>query len=261
MDIPNLDSVVRDLFSAGLAPVSQRNYRTGTKRYLEFCQGMHNQTPFPVTELILSQFVAWLKKLSCSTVKNYLAEVRHSQIALGLGDPRMGNMPQLEYVIRGMKRKSQATGRHRLPITPEILRGMKQVWQRHLNPKDAAMLWAASTMCFFGFLRSGEVVVPGGGEQVRSDSAPSTWRCEGKQLSGPPVSAVLGYMVGRGTQPGPFFRFTDGRFLTRDRFVEAIRRALTTMGHNCAHYSGHSFRIGAATTAARQGIQDTLIKT
>ena len=30
------------------------------------------------------------------------------------------------------------------------------------NPKDAAMLWAASTMCFFGFLRSGEVVVAGG---------------------------------------------------------------------------------------------------
>ena len=26
------------------------------------------------------------------------------------------------------------------------------------------------------------------GEQVRSYSAPSTWRCEGKQLSGPPVS-------------------------------------------------------------------------
>ena len=111
------------------------------------------------------------------------------------------------------------------------------------------------------------------GEQVRSDSAPGTWRCECKDpqflqvrikasKTDPyrqgatiylgrapgelcPVAAVLGYMVSRGTQPGPFFRFTDGRFLTRDRFVEAIRRALTTMGHNCAHYAGHSFRIGA----------------
>ena len=293
MDIPNLDTVVRDLFSAGLAPASQRNYRTGTKRYLEFCQGMHNLTPFPVTELVLSQFVAWLhiKKLSCSTVKNYLAAVRHSQIALGLGDPRMGNMPQLEYVIRGMKRKSQATGRQRLPITPEIMRGMKQVWQRHPNPKDAAMLWAASTMCFFGFLRSGEVVVPGGSRfdptvhlahgdvsvssyqdpqflQVRIKASKTDPYRQGATIylgRAPgelcPVAAVLGYMVSRGTEPGPFFRFTDGRFLTRDRFVEAIRRALTTMGHNCAHYAGHSFRIGAAMTAARQGLQDSLIKT
>ena len=52
---------------------------------------------------MLSLFVAWLhsRQLAAGTVKNYLAAVRHTQIALGLGDPRMGNMAQLEYVIRG----------------------------------------------------------------------------------------------------------------------------------------------------------------
>ena len=130
------------------------------------------------------------------------------------------------------------------------------------------------------------------GEQVRSDSAPGTWRCECKQLSGPPVSSGAdqgvqnrllspgGYnLPGQGSwrvmpsscgfglhgqsrhRTGPVLQVYYGRFLTRDRFVEAIRRALTTMGHNCAHYAGHSFRIGAATTAARQGLQDSLIKT
>ena len=28
-------------------------------------------------------------------------------------------------------------------------------------PEDMAMLWAACTMCFFGFMHSGEVVTPG----------------------------------------------------------------------------------------------------
>ena len=122
-----------------------------------------------------------------------------------------------------------------------------------------------------GFLWSGEVVVPGGSRfdptvhlahgdvrvnsyqdpqflQVQIKASKTDPYCQGATIylgKAPgelcPVAAVLGYMVGRGTRPGPFFRFTDGRFLTRDRFVEAIRRALTTMGHNCAHYSGHSF--------------------
>ena len=68
-----------------------------------------------------------------------------------------------------------------------------------------------------------------------------------------PVAATLHYMVGRGTMGGAFFRFTDGRLLTRDRFVAAVRTALTAAGLDCSQYEGHSFRIGAATTAAANG--------
>ena len=250
-------------------------------------------TPFPVTENSLSQFVAWLhiRSLASSTVKNYLAAVRHAQIALGLGDPNMGSMPQLEYVIRGMKRRSQAPTQTRLPITPEILKGMKQAWQQHPNSRDAAMLWAASTMCFFGFLRAGEVVTPGDGAfdpavhlaygdvRVSDHQDPQFIEVHIKasktdpyrrgvkiylgRASGElcPVAAVLGYMICRGARPGPFFTFSDGRYLTRERFVEAVRKALARAGHTSRHYAGHSFRIGAATTAAREGIQDSLIKT
>ena len=73
----------------------------------------------------------------------------------------MGEMPHLEYAIKGFKRSAAIDPRgHRLPITPRIYRQLKQVWQDYPNRRDAAMLWAVATMCFFGFLRSGEVVVP-----------------------------------------------------------------------------------------------------
>ena len=42
--------------------------------------------------------------------------------------------------------------------------------------------------------------------------------------------------------------------------MAALRSALPRAGIDEKLYSGHSFRIGAATTAARGGIQDSLIK-
>ena len=100
------------------------------------------------------------EKLSGTTVKNYLAAVRYTQISFGLGDPEMSKMPQLEYVVKDLKRSSVGPKRTRLPITPEILRRLKGVWLAWPNRRDAYMLWAAVTMCFCGFLRSGKVVVP-----------------------------------------------------------------------------------------------------
>ena len=40
-----------------------------------------------------------------------------------------------------------------------------------------------------------------------------------------------------------------------------MREVLQKVGIDCSKYSGHSFRVGAATTAAAVGIQDSLIKT
>ncbi len=64
-------------------------------------------------------------------------------------------------------------------------------------------------------------------------------------------------MAERSEGHGPLFRFRDDRPLTRMRFVAKVKGALTTAGMD---YSGHSFRMGAATTAAQQGISDATIK-
>jgi hypothetical protein len=53
----------------------------------------------------------------------------------------------------------------------------------------------------------------------------------------------------------------DGTFLTRDRFVQEVRKALSAAGVDQTKYAGRSFRIGAASTAAAAGIADSTIKT
>ncbi len=77
-----------------------------------------------------------------------------------------------------------------------------------------------------------------------------------------PVAAILSYMAllkpGAASHPTPFFSFSDGSPLTKERWVRELREALSSAG---VHYAGHSFRIGAATTAATQGMPDSLIKT
>jgi hypothetical protein len=76
-----------------------------------------------------------------------------------------------------------------------------------------------------------------------------------------PVAAILAYVASRGNHSGFLFKFEDGRLLTKDRFISHVRLALSEAGVDSSAYSGHSFRIGAATTAGRKGISSEKIKT
>ena len=293
LDVTQLGGTIQELFVAGLAGSTQRAYRSGERRYTDFCTAAA-LVPFPALESTLIAFVAFLFKegLSASSIKLYLAAIRHCQIALGMGDPHIASMPKLEYITKGVRRITSARERRpRLPITPSVMRKLKDAWEHLPCWEDAAMLWAASCLCFFGFLRMGEVVVPSdtaydstvhlNWEDVRVNSrsqpqwlevrikasktdpfrqgvsiyvgATGRWLC--------PVASMLAYMVLRGNHVGPLFMFKNGQFLTRARFVSAMRMALRESGFNSSLYAGHSFRIGAATTAAQQGLQDSLIQT
>ena len=260
---------------------------------MSFCSAIAS-SPYPVTEHQLSKFVAFMYQegLSAGTMKTYLAAVRHAQISMGLGDPLMVRMPQLQYVLRGARRRlAGGAKRTRLPVTPEILQRLRKSWERLPVRADASMLWAAATLCFFGFLRTGEAVAPSdsgfdaryhlsyGDVRVNSIQNP-LWmevhikrsKCDqfaegikivigatGSDLC--PVAAMLGFLVQRGCAPGALFLFKDGRLLTRTHFVLALRSALAESGIDSSLYAGHSFCMGAATMAALRGLQDSLIKT
>ena len=75
-----------------------------------------------------------------------------------------------------------------------------------------------------------------------------------------PVVAVLNYIAQRGEQPGPFFRFSDHTPLTKPHFITKVRETLAAAGVDCSSYSGHSFRIGVATTVAQPGVADSVIQ-
>lgn len=213
-----------------------------------------------------------------------------------MGDPHISSMPVLEHVVRGIKRelsKNSSSTKPRLPITPNILLKLRAVWEETPAAFDTIMLWAACCTCYFGFLRSGEICVPSSGDShydpathlsmgdlavdSHVDTSSVSLRIKasktdpfrqgqtiylgatGTKLC--PVKAILAYIAVRGSNPGPLFRFENTKPLTRELLVKSLREALTTAGMNPEPYSGHSFRIGAATAAHAHGIQDSTIMT
>lgn len=73
------------------------------------------------------------------------------------------------------------------------------------------------------------------------------------------LQALLSYLSIRGDGPGPLFLFQDGRPLSRPLLTAWLRRILASAGVP-GNFSSHSFRIGAATVAARNGIPDHQIQ-
>ena len=47
---------------------------------------------------------------------------------------------------------------------------------------------------------------------------------------------------------------------TKESFTTRVWSALSALGYDSSLYASHSFRIGAVTTAAEKGVEDTIIK-
>lgn len=296
MDYHSLDDAVQGYFAAALASSTHSTYKTAERRYLSFCSSFHI-TPLPTTEATLCYFVACLGQqgLAHSTIRTYLSGIRQFQIAHGHKDFNFDQMPRLCQIIKGVKvsqgQKGRAT-RPRLPITPRILRLMKGVWFSSESAPlyDSLMLWAAATTAFFGFCRSGEITTPSENNYdpnvhlSLSDIATDNVKCPSmlsinlkhsktdqerkgvKIIIGKtgddlcPILAMLNFLKVRGSHPGPLFCWKSGSPLSKSSFVKSVRSALTTANLPADNFAGHSFRIGAATTAASAGICDSSIQ-
>ena len=200
----------------------------------------------------------------------------------------MGNNPLLKPVIRGIRRKQAQLplSKSRLPITPKILRDL--IKQLHcdstITQHDKLMLQAAMLLVFFGFLRVSEFTTPAGstsrflakGDVKFMDHQLKVFlgRSKTDQLGKGstitvgcsedgccPVKAMRLYLEECRTHPSkPFFHFRHGPPLTARKFRAVLHFHLKSLGLKSLRFSTHSFRIGAATAAAKAGLQSSTLK-
>ena len=153
---------------------------------------------------------------------------------------------------------------------------------------EARLYTAAFLLAFYGFLRVSEFTVEGRHKQERmlrredvtvTGNAPSRrvelflstsktdQRGNGCTISIPemisricPVKAVLRYLEMRPRSGEAFLCSFGASPLTRHEFGTKIKKCMEYSGIPAAKFSSHSFRIGAATTAAMAGIPDAQIQ-
>ena len=116
----------------------------------------------------------------------------------------------------------------------------------------------------------------------KTDKAPKSWRreksclifcCKGVENvidnflhnyflhdTSTPVAAVLDYLARRPNTQGPLFILENGAPLSRTYLVQAVRETLVNAGVSTTGYSGHSFRVGAASAVASAGLPDSTIQ-
>ncbi|XP_062592590.1 uncharacterized protein LOC134254037 [Saccostrea cucullata] len=254
----------------------------------------------PISEQLLIYFVAFCDehlRLAYSTIKLYLSGIRYFYLRLKGCNPFQNNAGQnlicLQSVLTGVKKKQSMYAvpkRSRLPITMSILTKMCQLLRSGIfDMFTSYMFEAACTVAFFGFLRCGEFTVLSDShyddyvsiqDVICHDSFVALTLRKSKtdpfrngvqiklfktQTDVCPVNAVVKYLKLRSevfkSQPLPFFVTKEGSILTRAIFIDTLKVILSQLGLNSDLYNGHSFRIGAATTAQEARIEDHLIKT
>ena len=189
--------------------------------------------------------------------------------------------PDLERMIAGVRRlHGEAETRERRPITKDLLLQMLP----HLNrrSREGATLYAAFCLAFAAFLRVGEFTYSSS-DREKADF--SQWFLTRRSVtlyddylelrlpasktdpfrrgitltvaaSGDnacPVRALRHLFRWKASLDSPLFETASG--FTRELVVGQVRQILALLGIK-GHYSGHSFRRGAATSARLAGLSD-----
>lgn len=193
-------------------------------------------------------------------------------------------MNRVQRALCGIRHTTGTPGT-RLPITVDILRHIHAgIATSTLNVFDQHCFWACCSLAFFGFFRIGELLpTPANNHILSSDvmfypvGSLSIWLRQSKtDKSGHgthiaissvsshlcPVQALATFLPHRLARypPGPIFIMSNGSTLTPGRFNSLLKDTISRIGLDPRRFSSHSFRAGAATTAAAAGLPDWLIK-
>ena len=267
----------------GLAPKTRRTYSTPVKSYYTHCGLNGIQPAFPATFYSLATWISKLsiKRVKAKTIKSYLTGVRSAHVDMSYHDLSAFHSPDLERMVAGVRRlHGEADTRERRPITKDLLLQMLPHLER--RTREGAALYAAFCLAFAAFLRVGEFTYS---NSDRGKADFNKWFLTRRsvalfddhlELTLPasktdpfrqgitltvaasdddacPVRALRHLFHWKAPLDSPLFETANG--FTRELVIDQVRQILALLGIK-GHYSGHSFRRGAATSAREAGLSD-----
>ncbi len=240
---------------------------------------------FPDFSLLsITSFISFLnsiKGLQVSSIKGYLSGIQFfHKLMYGAPSPEISNS-QTSILIRGIQRSRPTRPDSRLPITLDILTiCIHSLRTNYQPPSTACTLNAMFILAFFGFLRCSELTISSKFDpdinptisvltvldsetisflikQSKTDHVKKGHFIYIFKLSSPiqPYQAVLKYLCLRISQAKstlkPLFIDDDKKKTSvASGSKKHLRSILLSSGIPARNFSSHSFRIGAATSAA-----------
>ena len=294
-----LNNQLEELWNASIGSSTRQAYETGLNCFKTFMAlngiSCYNGKLPEIDESCLLYFVTYCQKslyLKHQTIKLYLAGVRYFYIR-GRGFDPLKNALRLPIVLRGIKKSQNNVTRERLPITAAILQNLCTLLSSGtFSTFIDLMLLCCFKLAFFGFLRCGEFTCRPNSDSFSTvliqdiDIDPDNMSYifllrssknepfhkgvsiiiyENSDFQ--PVNTMTRYIelrknLGARLQ-SPLFIESEHSclLLSRDTFIKYLRLLLEKLGYDVGKFSGHSFRIGAATSTAACGVEDHIIQT
>ncbi|XP_067314705.1 uncharacterized protein [Pseudorasbora parva] len=288
---PLIDASLNSILQA-ISPRTLQSYLTAWKCFKSF----HSiyKLNFPdYSSLTITSFISYLnstKNLQVSSIKGYLSGIQFfHKLAFGLPSPEISNS-QTSMLIKGIQKTQPTHPDARQPITLDILTKCISTLRRGYHSTNTARtLDAMFILAFFGFLRSSEITITSTFnpklhptisdlavldnetisyfiKQSKTDQMKKGHSIYIFNLPSPiqPYQSLLAYLHFRSSQTKLFSEplFTDdtNRPVTRFWFQKHLKSILILSGISADNFSSHSFRIGAATTAAQKGLSQHQIQ-
>ncbi|XP_077207291.1 integrase/recombinase xerD homolog [Paroedura picta] len=263
-----------------MAPSTRRAYEGTARGFLDFAKACGHRSTWPMEESVLLQYLAELREkgVAPGTMRVHLSSLSFFSKALGQWDP--GSSFLACRAVEGWRRMAPPRRDSRRPITARLLRQVvRQLPLVCLSRFETVLAAAAFTVAFFGAFRCSELLAPARWsasshavaindvevyrehlvitlrhsktDQRGRGSRITLHRSHHREIC--PVRNMQAYLSVRPLGQGGLFVHQDGTSFSRYQFGAVLKRCLRGMGVCTRFYSAHSFRIGAATQAHRQG--------
>ncbi|XP_062590358.1 uncharacterized protein LOC134251958 isoform X1 [Saccostrea cucullata] len=283
----HLSQPSRQLLQASLSLSSKQLYLRSWNLLKKFCDTHSIPFSLPFAEGIICNFIGELftEGLSPSTITSHVSAISFVHKIFDFHDPTHSFI--VRKVIKGAQNLARTVDT-RLPITKPILIKLLSALDHTVQEADSrTLLSAIFLLAFHAFMRLGELVprnktfnskviqrqdimfnddnsvqITLRYSKTMNDRQPIiiTLTANNLKCQFCPVHALKAYIAEHKHTSGPLFTFKSGEPVPHNFVTSHLKHAINFIGLNSSLYLGHSFRIGAATEAAKNGLSENVIQ-
>ncbi|XP_026119848.1 uncharacterized protein LOC113099011 isoform X1 [Carassius auratus] len=276
--------------SKGVAPSTFKAYTSAWSSFLMFCYSF--QIPlFPILVTTVCSFLVFNfenRNLKISSIRRLLAGIQFYAKYFNPDFPSLFTDSSVRLLLKGFAKSSTNSPDKRLPFSLPLLQRLILSLRNGLfSIYSNILLEAVFLTAFYGFMRPGEFTSaskrfdPVRGlclsdlhfspnfftlflKHSKNDSSGSGVSITISKISNNfcPFTSMIRFLKirPRSSDHSPLFSLSNGAPLSKTWFRSHLVSVLKNCSLSPSLYTGHSFRIGAATTAAERGVPTTAIK-